>query len=223
MNIGDKLKLLRQSKKITQIELAKLLNKSVSTIQKYESNKVLPSINILQEISQKLNIDISYFTDQQQAYKVKGANNNKDKFNFDFITNDGIILEDELQDTNIEKFISAISTYRSKIYMVTEEINKTNNNKLIHAFNNLMEDLKSEIQSRENTIRELEDKLIKQKNDKNLEFQRLLLECINLVETEAMKQNSYKEPQTARCGPIFVEYKRDKDTNGIILAPNMMY
>ena len=144
--------------------------------------------------------------DQQQAYKVKGANNNKDKFNFDFITNDGIILEDELQDTNIEKFISAISTYRSKIYMVTEEINKTNNNKLIHAFNNLMEDLKSEIQSRENTIRELEDKLIKQKNDKNLEFQRLLLECINLVETEAMKQNSYKEPQTARCGPIFVEY-----------------
>ena len=62
MNIGDKLKLLRQSKKITQIELAKLLNKSVSTIQKYESNKVLPSINILQEISQKLNIDISYFT-----------------------------------------------------------------------------------------------------------------------------------------------------------------
>lgn len=45
MNIGSNIKLLRKNKKLTQKDLANLLNVSPSTITKYENNQLEPSIN----------------------------------------------------------------------------------------------------------------------------------------------------------------------------------
>lgn len=54
MNIGDNIKKYRKLKGFTQIDLSKLIEKSVSTIQKYESNSVKPDINTIKNIAQEL-------------------------------------------------------------------------------------------------------------------------------------------------------------------------
>lgn len=59
MNIGDNIKKHRKMRGLTQIELGKLIEKSVSTIQKYESNSVKPDINTIKNIAQKLDTSMS--------------------------------------------------------------------------------------------------------------------------------------------------------------------
>lgn len=54
MNIGDNIKKYRKLKGLTQTDLSKLIEKSVSTIQKYESNSVKPDINIIKNIAREL-------------------------------------------------------------------------------------------------------------------------------------------------------------------------
>lgn len=59
MNIGDNIKKYRKMKGLTQIDLGKLIGKSVSTIQKYESNSVKPDIDTIKNIAQKLDTSMS--------------------------------------------------------------------------------------------------------------------------------------------------------------------
>lgn len=125
MNIGDKLKLVRQSKKITQLELAKLLNKSVSTIQKYESNKVLPSINTLQEISKKLNININELInyDNYQQLKTNKA---------DFLQTISMDLNtfDKLSINSQEAIFMEYSTVPFQFLKLNKFLNKLNDEEL---------------------------------------------------------------------------------------------
>lgn len=58
--IGSNIKRYRKEKKITQSKLAELIGKSESTIQKYESGKVIPDSRILGEIAQVLDIPITH-------------------------------------------------------------------------------------------------------------------------------------------------------------------
>lgn len=58
MNICENIKIIRKLKGITQQELSKIINKSTITIKKYESGDILPPIDILEEISTKLNVDL---------------------------------------------------------------------------------------------------------------------------------------------------------------------
>ncbi|MCR8746211.1 helix-turn-helix domain-containing protein [Romboutsia lituseburensis] len=64
MNIGDNIKKYRKKNKITQTELANKLNKSLRTIQKYESNHIVPSLKVLNDISEALNINVNDLTDK---------------------------------------------------------------------------------------------------------------------------------------------------------------
>lgn len=59
MSIGDNIKRYRKENKISQAKLAELIGKSKSSIEKYESNKVRPPIEILRSISKELNVPIS--------------------------------------------------------------------------------------------------------------------------------------------------------------------
>lgn len=59
MNIGDNIKRYRKENKISQAKLAELIGKSKSSIEKYEANKVQPSLDILKDICKHLNTDIS--------------------------------------------------------------------------------------------------------------------------------------------------------------------
>ena len=63
MNIGDAIKKYRKINKMTQTDLAIKLNKSLRTIQKYESNEVTPSLQVLKDIIKALNAPMSEFTE----------------------------------------------------------------------------------------------------------------------------------------------------------------
>lgn len=60
MSFGTNLKKIRQDNDLTQEELAKKINTSRSNIANYENDKNMPSIDILEKLSEILNCSIDY-------------------------------------------------------------------------------------------------------------------------------------------------------------------
>ena len=69
MKINEKLKQLRTNKKLSQNELAKILNVSLSSYQKYEreKNSVTPSLDVLNRISDYYNVTIDYLLGKETS------------------------------------------------------------------------------------------------------------------------------------------------------------
>lgn len=66
MTIGDNIKKYRKLARMTQVELAQKINKSESTIRKYEANNVKPDFSVLDDIANVLGctlIDLVNTTD----------------------------------------------------------------------------------------------------------------------------------------------------------------
>ncbi len=61
IEIGERITEQRKLKKMNQTEFAVALNKSLRTVQKYESGEIDISISTLQSISEVLEVPISYF------------------------------------------------------------------------------------------------------------------------------------------------------------------
>lgn len=78
MNIGAKIKEYRKKKKITQRQLAAAINKSKSTIEKYETNtlKNIP-ITTLNEIAKVLDVSLN---DLYESNYDSTSNNTPDKY-----------------------------------------------------------------------------------------------------------------------------------------------
>lgn len=65
--LGNRIKRLRKAANLTQKQFAKKLGVSVDTIQQYESGKRVPQINMIEKISDSLNIEsIELFTGKPQ-------------------------------------------------------------------------------------------------------------------------------------------------------------
>lgn len=60
MSFGSNLKKIRQNKKLTQEELAKKINTSRSNIANYENDKNMPSVEMLEKLSNTLDCSIDY-------------------------------------------------------------------------------------------------------------------------------------------------------------------
>ncbi|MGN1419167.1 MAG: helix-turn-helix domain-containing protein [Acutalibacteraceae bacterium] len=58
--IGDKIKALRKSKKITQEQLAKILNITPQAVSKWERGLSLPDIELLVPIADYFGVSIDY-------------------------------------------------------------------------------------------------------------------------------------------------------------------
>ena len=58
MTLGERIKAARKEKGITQKELADLINKGFSTVQKYEIDVIEPPISVLEKIADALNVSI---------------------------------------------------------------------------------------------------------------------------------------------------------------------
>ena len=56
MELGDNIKKYRNIKKITQTDLANMINKSLRMVQKYEANEVTPSLDIIKQIADALDV-----------------------------------------------------------------------------------------------------------------------------------------------------------------------
>ncbi|MCP4130038.1 MAG: helix-turn-helix transcriptional regulator [bacterium] len=61
MEIGRKLKTLRKLKDISQEELSKLLDISKTNIARYETNKQLPSAEIIKKLAEFFEVSADYF------------------------------------------------------------------------------------------------------------------------------------------------------------------
>ena len=73
MNFGDILKKLRKDKNLTQDELAQKINSSRSNIANYENGKNMPSVEILQKLSELFDVSTDYLlgkSDQRNPEKV---------------------------------------------------------------------------------------------------------------------------------------------------------
>ncbi len=62
MEIGNKLRFLRESKGYSRETFANLLEMSASTIGRLENGERSPTFDELEILSKKLNVDLSYFT-----------------------------------------------------------------------------------------------------------------------------------------------------------------
>ncbi|WP_160693060.1 helix-turn-helix transcriptional regulator [Clostridium sp. C2-6-12] len=74
MNIGENIKKYRKLAHITQVQLAQKINKSESTIRKYEANNVKPDFSVLDDIASVLGcslIDLVNDTDTSINSKSK--------------------------------------------------------------------------------------------------------------------------------------------------------
>ena len=65
MTIGEKIKLARQEKGYTQVELAEKLGCSRSAIACYETERRTPDFKDLQNIAVMLGVSVEYFADMQ--------------------------------------------------------------------------------------------------------------------------------------------------------------
>ncbi|CCQ72771.1 helix-turn-helix domain-containing protein [Magnetospira sp. QH-2] len=61
IQLGRRLKELREARGLTQVQLAELLGKSVETISNFERGKTLPSLVTLEQVAGRLNVNILDF------------------------------------------------------------------------------------------------------------------------------------------------------------------
>jgi transcriptional regulator with XRE-family HTH domain len=76
---GDRLKLLRTEKNMTQLDLSKLLKVSPSTIGMYEQNRREPDASTIKIIADYFNVSVDYLMDltdiRESAEKILNNNN----------------------------------------------------------------------------------------------------------------------------------------------------
>ncbi|MEA4815487.1 LexA repressor [bioreactor metagenome] len=60
MLFGERLKSLRKSKNLTQVDLASILELDKSSIAKYETLKAIPSLDILMKLAKYFNVSVDY-------------------------------------------------------------------------------------------------------------------------------------------------------------------
>ncbi len=70
MSFGEILKKLRQEKNLTQEELAVKINSSRSNIANYENNNNMPSVEILDRLSEIFDVSVDYLLGKSETIKL---------------------------------------------------------------------------------------------------------------------------------------------------------
>ena len=73
-NFGDKLKCIRLERKLSQEDLATILNTSKQVISRYETNQRTPKITIAKDYADKLNVPLNYLIDDSVSEIQNSAN-----------------------------------------------------------------------------------------------------------------------------------------------------
>ena len=73
--LGDKIKLYRENKKITQNDVADILDVSPATVSKYESGALEPNIESLKRLSELFKISIDeLLNDEEEKFDISKIN-----------------------------------------------------------------------------------------------------------------------------------------------------
>lgn len=78
--LGNRIKLLREELRISQLELSKILNIANTTLSQYESDKRIPSDSIKKKLAEHFNVSLDYLmglTDIRNAYLNYNSNNSR--------------------------------------------------------------------------------------------------------------------------------------------------
>lgn len=108
--VGTRLRRFRKNKKLTQGELAKLINKTTRMVQKYESDEVVPPWDVIKNLANILDVDMAdliIYADEA----------------FDSIDNTGYTVKFRLPNHDKEKSPQGITSY--KHVSVAEAIRRT--------------------------------------------------------------------------------------------------
>ena len=69
-SFGKKLRACREAKKISQSELARLLNTNHSIIGKYERDEVKPTIDVVKKLAEGLDTTVGYLLGETQDVNI---------------------------------------------------------------------------------------------------------------------------------------------------------
>jgi len=129
-SLGKRIKQLREEKGLSQIELAKLLNISNTTLSQYETNQRVPSDEIKIKLAEFFNCSVDYLlgrTDIRnpyipEEYTQKHKVTKRDLMQYeDFIKQAGIFfMNDEVAEEDKEKLFRDIS----ELFWKAKEMNK---------------------------------------------------------------------------------------------------
>ncbi len=114
MSFGNILKKLRQDYDFTQEDLAKKINTSRSNIANYENDKNMPSIDVLNKLSEIFNCSIDYLLGKSDVRNTSAIDFSKDELH--------IALSSEDKDYISEDVKKAIENYAK--FVIEEEKKK---------------------------------------------------------------------------------------------------
>ncbi len=124
MNFGENLKFIREEKKLTQNELANLLNVSKANISRYELGIRQPSIDTIFLVAKFFNVSIDWLLGRSSIKNFSSVNNNPRDFN----TEDLDILEFVKENNDIRQVLQEIkiaSNVKVKVFFeIWKVINK---------------------------------------------------------------------------------------------------
>lgn len=108
-NLGKKIKYFRKSKNISTEQLGRIIGKSKTTINRYESSEILPDILTILEICNALNIDLNNICDMCLHDIEKNSNINPFNSNLlylYYISKNGIIISSiEITETKNTNYV----------------------------------------------------------------------------------------------------------------------
>lgn len=180
MTIGDNIKKYRKKNKISQAKLSEMIGKSKSSIEKYESNKVVPSILVLENIASALNITINDLTNQnnhglyahvksKQAFKgytYKPINNEIIQLDINNPNDMDMLINNHISNISDDELL----TFKNKKKFKNELDNqillydKMTPKELELLYISKINDLKSIMESQERMIKNLENMIETQNN-----------------------------------------------------------
>lgn len=117
INIGEKIKMLRKEKKLTQKELANEIGVTASTVTKYENGQLEPNIEVLNRISNIFRISISALVEDNYSRKEFSTEP-------EFLSLYELVNSKELTEETIDKLTKCIIRAVINKYNLNIDINK---------------------------------------------------------------------------------------------------
>lgn len=90
--LGDRIKMIRESNGLSQVEFGESLNISKQTVSNWENNNVQPSIDILRDMASKYNVSSDFLLELDDRLNIYSST----QLSIDMVTHIQIIINDML-------------------------------------------------------------------------------------------------------------------------------
>ncbi|SDN56319.1 Transcriptional regulator, contains XRE-family HTH domain [Psychrobacillus sp. OK028] len=120
-SVGEKIKKLRKSQKITQAEMGKALNLANTTIASWESGSKSLTAEKLYEVATIFNVPVSYFFDDESTYQSEQMHPT-----FSYLTVEQSVFFTDLMTKTLEMDIEKREKFIDSIKFAIEFFNRNN-------------------------------------------------------------------------------------------------